>query len=52
LIPKDFWGTGEIQKSNEKIFLQNVNRFIELRRFESLSLHEVSQGIQVCGMRT
>ncbi|EPE28186.1 hypothetical protein GLAREA_04977 [Glarea lozoyensis ATCC 20868] len=47
LIPRRFWGAGETQKSNEKIFLRNVHRFIELRRFESLSLHEVAQGIQI-----
>lgn len=48
LIPKDFWGEGDMQSQNERVFLKNVDRFIELRRFESLSLHEVSQGIQVC----
>jgi telomerase reverse transcriptase len=47
LIPRDFWGSGETQKHNEKVFHQNVDRFISLRRFESLSLHEVSQGTKV-----
>lgn len=48
LLPSDVWGTGDTKIANEKAFLQNVNRFIELRRFESLSLHEVSQGLKVC----
>jgi telomerase reverse transcriptase len=48
LLPSDFWGTGDTKAANEKAFLQNVDRFIELRRFESLSLHEVSQGLKVC----
>jgi hypothetical protein len=52
LIPKGFWGTGDAQKSNEKVFLKNVDRFIELRRFENLSLHEVSQGVQVSSQVT
>jgi telomerase reverse transcriptase len=47
LIPHDFWGTGELRAHNERVFYQNVDRFIELRRFENLSLHEVSQGIKV-----
>jgi len=47
LLPSEFWGTGTTKAENEKVFLQNVDHFIELRRFESLSLHEVSQGLKV-----
>ena len=47
LVPKEFWGSGDVQAHNEKTFLKNVNRFIGLRRFESLTLHDVSQGLQV-----
>ena len=47
IIPRDFWGIGERQLHNEDVFLRNVDRFIGLGRFESLSLHEVSQGIKV-----
>jgi telomerase reverse transcriptase len=47
LIPHGFWGSGETQAHNEKIFYRNVDRFITLRRFESLSLHEVAQGTKV-----
>ncbi|RDL40109.1 uncharacterized protein BP5553_00088 [Venustampulla echinocandica] len=47
LIPKEFWGTGQVQAHNEKIFSHNVHRFIELRRFENLTLHELSQGLQI-----
>jgi Telomerase ribonucleoprotein complex - RNA binding domain len=47
LLPSEFWGTSDTRTKNEKVFLQNVDRFINLRRFESLSLHEVSQGLKV-----
>ncbi|TVY53989.1 Telomerase reverse transcriptase, partial [Lachnellula suecica] len=47
LIPKEFWGTGDVQAHNEKVFLKNVDGFIRLRRFESLTLHEVTQGLQI-----
>jgi len=47
LLPSDFWGIGDTKAENEKVFLCNVDRFIQLRRFESLSLHEVSQGLKV-----
>jgi telomerase reverse transcriptase len=48
LIPGDFWGSGDVKLHNERVFYQNVDRFVSLRRFESLSLHEVSQGLKVC----
>ncbi len=47
LIPREFWGTGEVQIHNQRILYRNVGRFVELRRFESLSLHEVLQGMKV-----
>jgi telomerase reverse transcriptase len=47
LIPSEFWGSGDAKLENEHIFYQNVDRFIGLRRFEGLSLHEVSQGLKV-----
>jgi telomerase reverse transcriptase len=47
LLPSEFWGTGDTQAENKQAFDKNVDRFIELRRFESLSLHEVSQGLKV-----
>ncbi len=46
LVPKQFWGTGDLQQHNKEIFDRNIDRFIGLRRFESLSLHEVSQGLK------
>jgi Telomerase ribonucleoprotein complex - RNA binding domain len=47
LIPKGFWGVGDAQGHNERIFMRNVDRFIRLRRFESLSLHDVTQDMKV-----
>lgn len=47
LIPSEFWGTGDAEAHNERRFLRSVDRFIEMRRFESLTLHEVMQGIKV-----
>lgn len=47
LVPHEFWGSGEIRIHNEKVICRNIDRFISLRRFESLSLHEVSQGTKV-----
>jgi len=47
VIPLDFWGTSEHQVHNKLMFFRNVDRFIRLRRFENLTLHEISQGMKV-----
>lgn len=47
IIPDEFWGTGPDQKHNKEVVLRNVDRFIRLRRFENISLHDVFQGIKV-----
>lgn len=50
LVPHEFWGMGDVQKHNERVFLRNIDRFIQLRRFETLSLYEVSQDVKVCSI--
>lgn len=45
VVPNEFWGSGH----NKKILIRNVDRFVTMRRFESLTLHEVIQGMKVNG---
>lgn len=47
LVPKGFLGTGDDQVHNHKLLLDRIDRFVRMRRFESLSLHEVVQGMKV-----
>lgn len=47
IIPNEFWGTGPGQDHNKEVVLRNVDRFIRLRRFENMSLHDAFQGIKV-----
>lgn len=47
IIPNGFWGSGDVARHNESIFLGKIDHFILLRRFEGMSLHEVMQGIKV-----
>jgi telomerase reverse transcriptase len=47
LIPDEFWGEGDVQAHNKFLLLNNLDRFISLRRFETLSLHDVVQGMKV-----
>ncbi|KAL3418000.1 telomerase reverse transcriptase [Phlyctema vagabunda] len=50
IIPHQFWGDGEVQRDNERSFYKYVHEFIELRRFESLTLHQVMQGIKIANI--
>lgn len=47
LIPNDFWGEGETQTHNKSLLMKVVDRFITLRRFETVSLHDAIQGMRV-----
>lgn len=43
VFPKDLWGTDEAGQSNAKVLLSNVDTFVRLRRYETLSLHDLVQ---------
>ncbi|KAJ5782388.1 Telomere reverse transcriptase [Penicillium paradoxum] len=47
LIPRQFFGVGPDGISNFRLILRHVDRFIKLRRFESLSLHQVCKSIKI-----
>lgn len=47
IIPNQFWGDGETQIHNKAMILQKIDHFIKLRRFETMSLHEISQDLKV-----
>ena len=47
IIPDGFWGEGDTMKHNKKLVLRKVDHFIKLRRFETMSLHEIVQGFKV-----
>lgn len=48
LLPPRFFGDGEHGLWNRKMVMKHVDSFIKLRRYESLSLHEVCKGLKVC----
>ncbi|KYK55586.1 telomerase reverse transcriptase [Drechmeria coniospora] len=50
IIPNDFWGEGDAMCHNRAVFLNKVDHFVKLRRFESMTLHEISQGLKVVGL--
>lgn len=47
IIPDDFWGEGDMQVHNKGLFMKTVDRFIHVRRFETVSLHDAIQGMKV-----
>lgn len=47
LIPKSFFGEGDDRIVNERQLMYQIDRFVRLSRFESLSLHEVCKGFKV-----
>ncbi|KAJ5752542.1 Telomere reverse transcriptase [Penicillium odoratum] len=50
LIPSKFFGDGPEGLFNRKLIMRHVDSFIKLRRFESLSLHEVCIGLKVANI--
>jgi telomerase reverse transcriptase len=47
VIPNGFWGQDAVQEHNKTCFLNKVDHFVHLRRFESMYLHEMMQGMKV-----
>ncbi|KAF7562172.1 hypothetical protein G7046_g1967 [Stylonectria norvegica] len=47
IVPDAFWGDGDIQTHNKAMVLKKVDHFIKLRRFETMSLHEISQDLKI-----
>ncbi|RSL70645.1 hypothetical protein CEP53_001789 [Fusarium sp. AF-6] len=47
IIPHKFWGDEDVQKHNESMIMQKIDHFVKLRRFETMSLHEMSQDLKV-----
>ncbi|KAK4500419.1 hypothetical protein PRZ48_008608 [Zasmidium cellare] len=47
VFPKALWGDGETGQHNARKVYQNIDRFVRLRRYESMSLHDVLQGMRL-----
>ena len=47
VIPHGFWGNGVAQEHNLGILSKKIDHFVRLRRFETMSLHEIVQGFKV-----
>jgi telomerase reverse transcriptase len=47
VIPNNFWGGDSVQKHNKSTVMRSVDHFVKLRRFETISLHEIVQDLKV-----
>ncbi|TKA26334.1 hypothetical protein B0A50_05113 [Salinomyces thailandicus] len=47
VFPKEIWGSGEGQAANHRTTFQHVDRFVRLRRYESMTMHEVLQPMRI-----
>lgn len=47
LVPLAFFGSGEWGLRNRESVLRSVDQFINLRKKENMSLHQVCQGLKV-----
>jgi telomerase reverse transcriptase len=47
IIPDSFWGDENVRKHNKSTVMGSVDHFIRLRRFETMSLHEITQDLKV-----
>ncbi|KAL8795793.1 MAG: hypothetical protein Q9195_001845 [Heterodermia aff. obscurata] len=47
VIPADFWGDRKDGLKNKNVIMRRVDQFVRLRKFETLSLHNIFQGIKI-----
>ena len=47
VIPVEFWGDRTDGLKNKSAIMRRVDQFVRLRKFETLSLHNILQGIKV-----
>ncbi|KAI9683334.1 MAG: hypothetical protein M1829_005404 [Trizodia sp. TS-e1964] len=47
IIPDRFWGDGEAGAENRATMMKNIDLFVNLRRFESISLQEAVRGMKI-----
>ncbi|SLM33959.1 telomerase reverse transcriptase [Lasallia pustulata] len=50
LIPIELWGIGQVGQENRDAIMCQVERFVRARRFESLSLHALFEGLKITGV--
>lgn len=50
VFPKDFWGKAGAGADNMRVLHRNIDMFVRLRRYESMSLHDVLQNMNLSGI--
>lgn len=47
VFPDSFWSADSDENANQAVLLRAIEAFIQLRRYESMSIHDVLQGIKI-----
>ncbi|WPH03795.1 Hypothetical protein R9X50_00667800 [Acrodontium crateriforme] len=50
VFPPDLWGPGQTGEHNKNTLMHNIDKFVRLRRYESMSLHNVLQSMHINGI--
>ncbi|KAH9844449.1 Telomerase ribonucleoprotein complex - RNA binding domain [Teratosphaeria destructans] len=50
LLPSELLGTGEVMLHNRRHIMASADRFVRLRRYESMSMHDVLQPMKIQGI--
>lgn len=51
VFPSELWGSGEVGIANRRLLRESIDRFVRLRRYESLRLHDVLQPMRIRGVQ-
>lgn len=51
VFPPELWGSGTSGVHNHRLLEANIDQFVRLRRYESMTMHEVLQPIKIRGVR-
>ncbi|KAK3075702.1 Telomerase reverse transcriptase [Teratosphaeriaceae sp. CCFEE 6253] len=47
VFPSESWGSEAVGSHNRKLLLRNIDKFVRLRRYESMSLHAALQDVRI-----
>lgn len=47
VIPRGFWGND----GNKRTIMHYIDQFVSLRKYETLTMHQVTQNLEVCDVR-
>jgi telomerase reverse transcriptase len=47
VLPGELWGESDVRSHNRRCIMRNIDRFVRLGRYETISLHDIVQDIKL-----